>query len=56
MGAHEDLVAEGKMRYYGCSYFSGAQMRQAAHSVPACAVRWNLSSTQLAGIDAMFPR
>ena len=29
MGALEDLVAAGKIRYYGCSYYSGAQMQQA---------------------------
>lgn len=29
MGALEDLVAAGKIRYYGCSYYSGAQMREA---------------------------
>lgn len=29
MGALEDLVAAGKIRYYGCSYFSESQMRQA---------------------------
>jgi aryl-alcohol dehydrogenase-like predicted oxidoreductase len=29
MGALEDLVTTGKIRYYGCSYFSGAQMQEA---------------------------
>jgi len=29
MGALEDLVTAGKIRYYGCSYYSGAQMREA---------------------------
>jgi aryl-alcohol dehydrogenase-like predicted oxidoreductase len=29
MGALEDLVRAGKIRYYGCSYFSGPQMQQA---------------------------
>ena len=31
MGALEDLVAEGKIRYYGCSFYSGAQMQEAAN-------------------------
>lgn len=30
LGALEDLVTEGKIRYYGCSYLSGAQMQEAA--------------------------
>jgi aryl-alcohol dehydrogenase-like predicted oxidoreductase len=30
MGALEDLVSAGKIRYYGCSYYSGVQMREAA--------------------------
>jgi aryl-alcohol dehydrogenase-like predicted oxidoreductase len=29
IGALEDLVSEGKIRYYGCSYYTGAQMREA---------------------------
>lgn len=29
MGALEDLVVAGKIRYYGCSYYSGAQMQEA---------------------------
>lgn len=29
IGALEDLVAEGKIRFYGCSYYSGAQMQEA---------------------------
>ncbi len=29
MGALEDLVTAGKIRYYGCSYFTGAQMQEA---------------------------
>jgi aryl-alcohol dehydrogenase-like predicted oxidoreductase len=29
MGALEALVAEGKIRYYGCSYLTGAEMQQA---------------------------
>ena len=29
MGALEDLVKAGKVRCYGCSYFTGAQMREA---------------------------
>ena len=29
MNALEDLVARGKIRFYGCSYFSGAQMQEA---------------------------
>ena len=29
MGALEDLVTEGKIRYYGCSYFTGVQMQEA---------------------------
>jgi len=29
MGALEDLVSAGKIRYYGCSYYSGAQMQEA---------------------------
>lgn len=29
MGALEDLVTEGKIRYYGCSFYSGAQMQEA---------------------------
>ena len=31
MGALEDLVAEGKIRHYGCSFYSGAQMQEAAN-------------------------
>ena len=30
MSVLEDLVKEGKIRYYGCSYFSGEQMKNAA--------------------------
>ncbi|MFT5448064.1 MAG: aryl-alcohol dehydrogenase-like predicted oxidoreductase [Gammaproteobacteria bacterium] len=30
MGALEDLVSAGKIRYYGCSYFSGLEMQEAA--------------------------
>jgi aryl-alcohol dehydrogenase-like predicted oxidoreductase len=29
MSALEDLVTEGKIRYYGCSYFTGAEMQEA---------------------------
>jgi aryl-alcohol dehydrogenase-like predicted oxidoreductase len=29
MGALEDLVSAGKIRYYGCSYFSGLEMQAA---------------------------
>lgn len=29
MGALEDLVTAGKIRHYGCSYFTGAQMQEA---------------------------
>lgn len=29
MGALEDLVTEGKIRYYGCSFYSGKQMQEA---------------------------
>jgi len=29
MGALEDLVSAGKIRYYGCSYYSGTQMQEA---------------------------
>ena len=29
MGALEDLVTAGKIRYYGCSYYSGTQMQEA---------------------------
>lgn len=29
MGALQDLVAEGKIRYYGCSFFTGAEMQEA---------------------------
>lgn len=29
MGALEDLVTAGKIRFYGCSYYSGAQMLEA---------------------------
>ena len=29
MGALEDLVTEGKIRYYGCSYFTCVQMQEA---------------------------
>lgn len=29
IGALEDLVSEGKIRYYGCSYFTGDQMQAA---------------------------
>lgn len=31
MGELEDLVTAGKIRYYGCSYFTGAQMQEAAN-------------------------
>ncbi|MDH3699991.1 MAG: aldo/keto reductase [Alphaproteobacteria bacterium] len=29
MGALEDLVSAGKIRYYGCSYYTGAEMQEA---------------------------
>lgn len=29
LGALEDLVSAGKIRYYGCSYYTGAQMQEA---------------------------
>jgi len=29
LGALEDLVSAGKIRYYGCSYYTGAQMQDA---------------------------
>ena len=29
MGALEELVAAGKIRYYGCSYYTGAEMQEA---------------------------
>jgi aryl-alcohol dehydrogenase-like predicted oxidoreductase len=29
MGVLEDLVSAGKIRYYGCSDYTGAQMREA---------------------------
>ena len=29
IGALEDLVAAGKIRYYGCSYYTGAEMQEA---------------------------
>ena len=29
MGALEDLVNEGKIRYYGCSFYTGAEMQEA---------------------------
>jgi len=29
MGALEDLVKEGKIRYYGCSFYTGAEMQEA---------------------------
>lgn len=32
MGALEDLVSAGKIRYYGCSYYSGVQMREAVEA------------------------
>ena len=32
MGTLEDLVKEGKIRYYGCSYFTGKQMKEASES------------------------
>ncbi|MFT5176194.1 MAG: aryl-alcohol dehydrogenase-like predicted oxidoreductase [Gammaproteobacteria bacterium] len=55
MGALEDLVAEGKIRYYGCSYFSGAQMRQAAGAAQRAGLRgfvtaqnaWNMLEREI---------
>ena len=29
LGALEDLVSAGKIRFYGCSYYTGAQMQEA---------------------------
>lgn len=55
MGALEDLAAEGKIRYYGCSYFSGAQMRQAADAAQRAGLRgfvtaqnaWNMLEREI---------
>lgn len=32
MGVLEDLVKEGKIRYYGCSYFTGEEMKSAVEN------------------------
>ena len=39
MGALEDLVTEGKIRYYGCSYFTGAEMKKAADEARRSGIR-----------------
>ncbi|MFT5392607.1 MAG: aryl-alcohol dehydrogenase-like predicted oxidoreductase, partial [Gammaproteobacteria bacterium] len=39
MGALENLVVEGKIRFYGCSYFTGAQMRRAIDSAEETQLR-----------------
>ena len=55
MGALGDLVTEGKIRYYGCSYFSGAQMQQAADAAQRTGLRgfvtaqnaWNMLEREI---------
>ena len=39
MGALEDLVTEGKIRYYGCSYFTGVQMQEAVDEAQRSGLR-----------------
>ncbi len=39
MGALEDLVTEGKIRYYGCSYFTGVQMQEAVNEARRSGLR-----------------
>ncbi|HAA91064.1 MAG: aldo/keto reductase [Rhodospirillaceae bacterium] len=39
MGALEDLVKEGKIRYYGCSYYSGAQMQEAIDTAKSAGLK-----------------
>ncbi len=44
MGALEDLVRAGKIRFYGCSYFTGAQMREAVDAAKAAGLRGFVSA------------
>ena len=39
LGALEAVAEEGKIRYYGCSYFSGAQMQQAVDTARRAGLR-----------------
>lgn len=39
MGALEDLVTDGKIRYYGCSYFTGVQMQEAVDEAQRSGLR-----------------
>ena len=50
LGALEDLVSAGKIRYYGCSYYTGAQMQEAVGAAEKAGLKgfvtaqnaWNL--------------
>lgn len=39
MSALEELVAAGKIRFYGCSYFSGAQMQEAVSTARSAGLK-----------------
>jgi len=55
MGALEDLVTAGKIRYYGCSYYSGAQMQEAVDAAREAGLRgfvtaqnaWNMLEREI---------
>ncbi len=39
LGALEDLVSAGKIRYYGCSYYTGAQMQEAVDAAETAGLK-----------------
>ena len=55
MGALEDLVSAGKIRFYGCSYYSGAQMQEAADAAKKAGLKgfvtaqnaWNMLEREI---------
>ncbi len=55
MGALEDLVAAGKIRFYGCSFYSGAQMQEAVDAAKKAGLKgfvtaqnaWNMLEREI---------